>query len=194
MFFFVAARGEACGKQRISRGVTLQTQQRPQAGARTRTGSVGIALVAPFAKNKASLAGGIQGSPKVADKSPNELNTFEIGPLTPITRLPQIRLLSDKLGIPETGLWNSGGKSTVATLSPNNMSSGPKKPRSSRNGGPPKRGVDLAVNAIVDWNAPPSGTFTSRLSTDRSPSPLLDIATTATALLCWRDSHPLEWQ
>ena len=40
----------------------------------------------------------------------------------------------------------------------------------------------------------PSGTFTSRLSTDRSPSPLLDITTTATGLLCWRDSHPLEWQ
>lgn len=45
-----------------------------------------------------------------------------------------------------------------------------------------------------DWNAQPSGTFTSRLSTDRSPFPLLDITTTATGLLCWRDSHPLEWQ
>jgi hypothetical protein len=40
----------------------------------------------------------------------------------------------------------------------------------------------------------PLGTFTSRLSTDRSPSPLLDITTTATGLLCWRGSHPLEWQ
>jgi len=40
----------------------------------------------------------------------------------------------------------------------------------------------------------PPGTFTSRLSTDRSSSPLLDITTTATGLLCWRDSHPLEWQ
>ena len=40
----------------------------------------------------------------------------------------------------------------------------------------------------------PPGTFTSRLSTDRSSSPLLDITTTATELLCWRDSHPLEWQ
>src|SRR5665811_2342462 len=30
-----------------------------------------------------------------------------------------------------------------------------------------------------DWNVQPSGTFTSRLSTDRSPSPLLDITTTA---------------
>ena len=45
-----------------------------------------------------------------------------------------------------------------------------------------------------DWNAQPSGTFTSRLSTARSPSPLLDITTTATGLLCWRDSNPLEWQ
>jgi hypothetical protein len=44
------------------------------------------------------------------------------------------------------------------------------------------------------WNAQPSGAFTSRLSTDRSPFPLLDIATTVTGLLCWRDSHPLEWQ
>ena len=40
----------------------------------------------------------------------------------------------------------------------------------------------------------PSGTFTSRLSTDRSPSPSLDITTTVTGLLCWRDFHPLEWQ
>ena len=40
----------------------------------------------------------------------------------------------------------------------------------------------------------PPGTFTSRLSTDWSPSPLLDITTTATGLFCWRDSHPLEWQ
>jgi len=45
-----------------------------------------------------------------------------------------------------------------------------------------------------DWSVQPSRTFTSRLPTDRSPSPLLDITTTATGLLCWRDSHPLEWQ
>src|SRR5712691_9360988 len=45
-----------------------------------------------------------------------------------------------------------------------------------------------------DWNAQPPGAFTSRLSTDRSPSPLLDMSTTATGLLCWRDLHPLEWQ
>ena len=45
-----------------------------------------------------------------------------------------------------------------------------------------------------DWNIQPSGTFTSRLSTGRSPSPLLDMTTTATGPLCWRDSHPLEWQ
>src|SRR5205823_6190364 len=32
------------------------------------------------------------------------------------------------------------------------------------------------------------------LPAGRSPSPLLDISTTATALLCWRDSHPLKWQ
>src|SRR6266403_487246 len=45
-----------------------------------------------------------------------------------------------------------------------------------------------------DRYARPSGAFTSRLPTDRSPSPLLGITTTATGLLCWRDLHPLEWQ
>jgi hypothetical protein len=40
----------------------------------------------------------------------------------------------------------------------------------------------------------PSGAFTSRLPTDRLSSPLLDMTTTATGLLCWRDFHPLEWQ
>src|SRR3974377_704524 len=45
-----------------------------------------------------------------------------------------------------------------------------------------------------DRYARPSGAFTSRLPTDWLPSPLLDITTTATGLLCWRDSHPLEWQ
>src|SRR5262249_2849626 len=40
----------------------------------------------------------------------------------------------------------------------------------------------------------PSGAFTSRLPTDRSPSPLLGMTTTVTGLLCWRDFHPLEWQ
>src|SRR5262249_54853960 len=34
-----------------------------------------------------------------------------------------------------------------------------------------------------DWNVQPSGTFTSRLSTDQSPSPLLDMTTTVTGLL-----------
>src|SRR6266516_7950855 len=41
---------------------------------------------------------------------------------------------------------------------------------------------------------PPTGAFTSRLSTGRSPFPSLDITTTVSGLLCWRDSHPLEWQ
>src|SRR5215471_7078249 len=45
-----------------------------------------------------------------------------------------------------------------------------------------------------DRYARPSGAFTSRLPTDRSPSPLLDMTTTATGLLCWRDFHPLKWQ
>src|SRR6266480_6552377 len=40
----------------------------------------------------------------------------------------------------------------------------------------------------------PKGAFTSRLSTDQSPSPSLDMTTTVSGLLCWRDFHPLEWQ
>ena len=40
----------------------------------------------------------------------------------------------------------------------------------------------------------PTGAFTSRLSTGRSPSLLLGITTTASGLLCWRDFHPLERQ
>src|SRR6516164_1584003 len=40
----------------------------------------------------------------------------------------------------------------------------------------------------------PPRAFTSRLPTARSPFPLLDITTTATGLLCWRDFHPREWQ
>src|SRR5258708_37610481 len=36
----------------------------------------------------------------------------------------------------------------------------------------------LAPQYGSDWIAQPSGTFTSRLSTDQSPSPLLDITTT----------------
>src|SRR6202023_1855964 len=45
-----------------------------------------------------------------------------------------------------------------------------------------------------DRHARPSRAFTSRLPTDRLPSPFLDMTTTATGLLCWRDSHPLELQ
>src|SRR5215471_4328182 len=41
---------------------------------------------------------------------------------------------------------------------------------------------------------PANGAFTSRLSTARSPFPSLDITTTVSGLLCWRDFHPLEWQ
>src|SRR4029453_7874967 len=35
-----------------------------------------------------------------------------------------------------------------------------------------------------------TGAFTSRLSTGRSSFPLLDMTTTVTGLLCWRDFHP----
>jgi hypothetical protein len=43
-------------------------------------------------------------------------------------------------------------------------------------------------------SARPSGAFTSRLSAGRSPFPLLDMTTTVTGLLCWRDFHPQERQ
>src|SRR6516165_5014959 len=45
-----------------------------------------------------------------------------------------------------------------------------------------------------DRFARPPGAFTSRLPTDCLPSPLLDMTTTATGILCWRDFHPLERQ
>src|SRR4051794_36719128 len=40
----------------------------------------------------------------------------------------------------------------------------------------------------------PPGAFTSRLPAGRSPFPPLDMTTTATGLLCWRDFPPQEWQ
>src|SRR4051794_312723 len=40
----------------------------------------------------------------------------------------------------------------------------------------------------------PPGAFTSRLPAGRSPFPSLDMTTTASGLLCWRDFHPQEWQ
>jgi hypothetical protein len=42
-----------------------------------------------------------------------------------------------------------------------------------------------------DWNAPATGDFYIQASNEISP--LLDMTTTVTGLLCWRDSHPLEW-
>ena len=52
----------------------------------------------------------------------------------------------------------------------------------------------LAPHARIRPASRPSGTFTTRLPTGRSPFPLLAITTTATGLLCWWDSHPREWQ
>src|SRR5262249_30447299 len=40
----------------------------------------------------------------------------------------------------------------------------------------------------------PTGVFPSRFPTGGSPPPSLDITTTVSGLLCWRDSPPLEWQ
>src|SRR5215467_1759881 len=52
----------------------------------------------------------------------------------------------------------------------------------------------LALLYGSDRCARPPRAFTSRLPTGQSSFPLLDMTTTATGLLCWRDSHPLEWQ
>src|SRR6187455_3445853 len=46
---------------------------------------------------------------------------------------------------------------------------------------------------LTEFPQPP-GAFTSRLPTGWSPFPPLDMTTTATGLLCWRDFHPQEWQ
>src|SRR3954468_53546 len=46
---------------------------------------------------------------------------------------------------------------------------------------------------LTEFPRPP-GAFTSRLPAGRSPFPPLDMTTTATGLLCWRDFHPQEWQ
>src|SRR4051794_27875299 len=46
---------------------------------------------------------------------------------------------------------------------------------------------------LTEFPRPP-GAFTSRLPTGRSPFPSLDMTTTASGLLCWRDFHPQERQ
>src|SRR3954465_1998967 len=53
--------------------------------------------------------------------------------------------------------------------------------------------ASLAAPDLTGFPRPP-GAFTSRLPTGRSPFPSLDMTTTATGLLCWRDFHPQEWQ
>src|SRR3954466_2355285 len=53
--------------------------------------------------------------------------------------------------------------------------------------------ASLAAPDLTGFPRPP-GAFTSRLPTGRSPFPSLDMTTTASGLLCWRDFHPQEWQ
>src|SRR3954469_22865402 len=53
--------------------------------------------------------------------------------------------------------------------------------------------ASLAAPDLTEFPRPP-GAFTSRLPAGRSPFPPLDMTTTATGLLCWRDFHPQEWQ
>ena len=47
---------------------------------------------------------------------------------------------------------------------------------------------------LTGINIQPREAFTSRLSTERSPLPSLDMTTTSIGLLCRRDIHPLECQ
>ena len=56
------------------------------------------------------------------------------------------------------------------------------------------RSASLLAPCTDLTGCPASGAFTSGLPAGWSPFPLPDITTTATGLLCWRDSHPLEWQ
>ncbi len=56
------------------------------------------------------------------------------------------------------------------------------------------RSASLLAPCTDLTGCPASGAFTSVLPAGWSPFPLQDITTTATGLLCWRDSHPLEWQ
>ena len=56
------------------------------------------------------------------------------------------------------------------------------------------RSASLLAPCTDLTGCPASGAFTSRLPAGWSPFQLQDITTTATGLLCWRDSHPLEWQ
>ena len=44
------------------------------------------------------------------------------------------------------------------------------------------------------WDAPALGDFYFQAFDESVSPPPLDITTTATGLLRWRDSHPLEWQ
>ena len=73
----------------------------------------------------------------------------------------------------------------------------PKNSRNPFHAGDDFRGFLVHTSATVCQFArlcPASGAFTSRLPAGWSPFPLQDLTTTATGLLCWQDSHPLEWQ
>ena len=54
------------------------------------------------------------------------------------------------------------------------------------------RSASLLAPCTDLTGCPASGAFTSGLPAGWSPFPLQDITTTATGLLCWRDSHPLD--
>jgi len=62
-------------------------------------------------------------------------------------------------------------------------------------GGPVVAGSSRASSVLRPaGKQQPTGLLHPGLSTDRSPSPPLDMTTTVTGLLCWQDFHPLRWQ
>ena len=62
-------------------------------------------------------------------------------------------------------------------------------------GGPVVAGSSRASSVPRPAGKPqPTGLLHPGLSTDRSPSPPLDMTTTVTGLLCWQDFHLLRWQ
>src|SRR3954471_22624220 len=103
-------------------------------------------------------------------------------PWTDLTEFPwptgdfYIQASGGSVALPVAGYdYNSNWTPLLAGLSPAGMA------------------ASLAAPDLTEFPQPP-GAFTSRLPAGRSPFPSLDITTTATGLLCWRDFHPQEWQ
>src|SRR3954467_10746787 len=96
--------------------------------------------------------------------------------VSPATGDFYIQASGGSVALPAAGYdYNSNWTPLLAGLSPAGMA------------------ASLAAPDLTEFPRPP-GAFTSRLPAGRSPFPPLDMTTTATGLLCWRDFHPQEWQ